>query len=120
MQSHPPEFFKGRVVLDVGAGSGRHSFHGGAQVVAVDVGPAIDVAGRNLPSSVLTTQADAEHLPLAPASFDLVAAIGVLHHLDGWLDTDRCLLRHIARYCSDWRPCSRFRPMLTTVRRVRE
>jgi SAM-dependent methyltransferase len=85
MQPHPPEFFRGRVVLDVGAGSGRHSFHAaqfGAQVVAVDVGPAIDVARRNLPASVLTMQADAEHLPLEPASFDLVAAIGVLHHLE--------------------------------------
>ena len=79
------------------AGSGRHSFHAaaaGAQVVAVDLGDAIDVARRNLPPSVLTVQADAEALPFEPGSFDLVMSIGVLHHLP---DTERAL-GSIARY----------------------
>jgi SAM-dependent methyltransferase len=84
-------------VLDVGTGSGRHSFHAvlaGARVIAVDIGASIDVARRNLPASVLTVQADAEALPFEPASFDLVMSIGVLHHLP---DTERAL-RSIARY----------------------
>jgi 2-polyprenyl-3-methyl-5-hydroxy-6-metoxy-1,4-benzoquinol methylase len=68
----------------VGAGSGRHSlqaFRLGAHVAAVDIADAIDLARRNLPTEVLTVQADAERLPFAESAFDLVAAIGVLHHL---------------------------------------
>ena len=84
MQPHTPESFGGRLVLDVGTGSGRHAFHAaelGAQVVAVDIGRSIDVARGNLPPAVLTVQADAEHLPFAPDTFDFVMSIGVLHHL---------------------------------------
>jgi len=97
MRPHAPESLAGREVLDVGAGSGRHSFHAaraGAQVIAVDLGASIDVARHNLPPSVLTVQADAEALPFAPESFDLVMSIGVLHHLP---DPDRAL-RSIVRY----------------------
>lgn len=97
MRPHTSESLAGKSVLDVGAGSGRHSFHAaqaGAQVVAVDLGASIDVARRNLPASVLTVQADAEALPFEPESFDLVMSIGVLHHLP---DTERAL-RSIARY----------------------
>ncbi|HET9719233.1 MAG TPA: class I SAM-dependent methyltransferase [Solirubrobacteraceae bacterium] len=84
MQPHPPGYFAGRPVLDVGAGSGRHSFHAaelGARVIAVDLGRSIDVARRNLPREVLTVQADAELLPFDPKTFDFVMSIGVLHHL---------------------------------------
>jgi SAM-dependent methyltransferase/uncharacterized protein YbaR (Trm112 family) len=84
MQPHPAESFEGRLVLDVGTGSGRHAFHAaqlGAQVVAVDLGASIDVARANLPPEVMTVQADAEQLPLARDAFDFVMSIGVLHHL---------------------------------------
>jgi SAM-dependent methyltransferase len=84
MQPHPVQRLAGLSILDVGAGSGRHSFHAaqaGAHVVAVDLGTSIDVARRNLPAHVLTVQADAEHLPFDVAAFDMVMAIGVLHHL---------------------------------------
>jgi ubiquinone/menaquinone biosynthesis C-methylase UbiE len=83
--------FDGILVLDVGTGSGRHSreaAHLGARVVAVDAGEAIDIARANLPPDVLTIQADAERLPLAEKSFDLVMSIGVLHHLP---DPERAL-----------------------------
>ncbi len=81
---HAPGWLRGRRVLDVGTGSGRHAFEAarlGAEVVAVDIGPAIDVARANLPASVLTVQADAERLPLAAGIADFVMSIGVLHHL---------------------------------------
>jgi SAM-dependent methyltransferase len=84
LRPHKPEWLRDRLVLDVGAGSGRHSYEAhrlGARVVAVDVGDAIHVARRNLPADVVTVQADAEELPFDDAAFDLVMAIGVLHHL---------------------------------------
>jgi SAM-dependent methyltransferase len=84
LRPHKPEWLRDRLVLDVGAGSGRHSYEAhrlGATVVAVDVGDAIDVARRNLPADVMTVQADAVELPFEDATFDLVMAIGVLHHL---------------------------------------
>ncbi len=91
LQPHEPASFAGKLVLDVGAGSGRHSAQAarfGADVVAIDLGRSIDVARRNLPGEVLTVQADAERLPFASGSFDLVMSIGVLHHL---AETDRAL-----------------------------
>ncbi len=84
MQPHSAESFAGRLVLDVGTGSGRHAFHAaklGAEVVAVDIGRSIDVARSNLPDDVLTVQADALHPPFASGAFDFVMSIGVLHHL---------------------------------------
>lgn len=84
MRPHEAGFFDGRLVLDVGAGSGRHSAEAaalGARVVAVDLGKSIDVVRENTPSSVLTVQADAERLPFPLESFDFVMSIGVLHHL---------------------------------------
>jgi 2-polyprenyl-3-methyl-5-hydroxy-6-metoxy-1,4-benzoquinol methylase len=84
LRPHKPEWLRNRRVLDVGAGSGRHSYEAhqlGATVVAVDVGDAIHVARRNLPADVMTVQADAEELPFKDAAFDLVMTIGVLHHL---------------------------------------
>jgi SAM-dependent methyltransferase/uncharacterized protein YbaR (Trm112 family) len=84
LRPHRPEWLNGRLVLDVGAGSGRHSAQAaalGAGVIAVDLGQSIDVARRNLPPDVLTVQADARHLPFPDGTFDLVMSIGVLHHL---------------------------------------
>lgn len=98
VRPHPPEWFRGRLVLDVGAGSGRHSHEAhelGAEVVAVDLGPAIDVARRNLPSDVLTVQADAEDLPLQEGAFDLVMSIGVIHHLPDPAAALRSMLGHV-------------------------
>ena len=81
MQPFADDWFKGKLILDVGGGSGRHSYHAsaiGAQVITVDLGRAIDVARRNLPASVLTVQADIQRLPFEAGRFDMVASIGVL------------------------------------------
>jgi SAM-dependent methyltransferase len=84
MRPLSPDWFTDKLVLDVGTGSGRHSFWAsrlGARVVAVDLGESIDVARANLPGEALTVEADAEDLPFAEGTFDLVMMIGVLHHL---------------------------------------
>ena len=84
IQPYAPTDLAGCVLLDAGAGSGRHSHQAaefGARVVAVELGEAVDVARANLPSNVLTVQADVEDLPLAADAFDFVLSIGVLHHL---------------------------------------
>lgn len=97
LRPHDLGWLRGKAVLDVGTGSGRHSLQAaraGASVVAVDIGESIDVARANLPPEVLTVQADAESLPFEPGSFDLVMSIGVLHHLP---DPERAL-REVARF----------------------
>ncbi len=129
IQPHGPEWLTGRSVLDVGTGSGRHSYWAarcGARVVAVDLGRSVDVARHNLPPDALTVQADAEDLPFETDSFDIVMSIGVLHHLP---DTGRAL-RSIARYARPggyvrvylyWVPPRRaHRAMLQVVSRARQ
>ena len=115
LQPLEAEALADQLVLDVGAGSGRHSHHAalfGACVVAVDIGSAIDVARANLPGGVLCVQADAERLPFDDGTFDLVLAIGVLHHMP---DTSRAV-RAVARHV---RPGGRFQIYLYWVPEIR-
>ncbi len=100
MQPHDREFFRGKRVLDAGCGTGRHAYFAaaaGADVTAVDLSDAIDVARRNTESigSVRTIQADLYDLPFAPESFDVVYSIGVLHHLPEPEGAFRNLLRYL-------------------------
>lgn len=97
---HTPETFRGKRVLDAGCGTGRHAFHAarnGAQVWAVDLGSAIEVAHRNTADcgAVQAVQADLYKLPFAPESFDFVYSIGVLHHLPDPEGAFRNLLRYL-------------------------
>jgi 2-polyprenyl-3-methyl-5-hydroxy-6-metoxy-1,4-benzoquinol methylase/uncharacterized protein YbaR (Trm112 family) len=130
LRPHSPSDLAGRLVLDVGSGSGRHSAQAaraGAKVVAVDLGSSIDVTRRNVPEEVLTVQADAEGLPFARDTFDFVMSIGVLHHLS---DPEAALRRivpytrpgghvHIYLY---WQPPVRWHRIalsgVTLVRRI--
>lgn len=81
-----PESFRGQVVLEGGCGKGRHSAlvssFGAKDVIAVDLGSAVEAAFRNtqhLPN-VHVVQADLFNLPVRERSVDTAFSVGVLHH----------------------------------------
>ncbi len=82
----PGDFFRDKLVLDAGCGSGRWTYAMaslGARVVAVDLTEAgVDITGRATAhlENVATLQASIFDLPFQPQSFDLVVSWGVLHH----------------------------------------
>jgi SAM-dependent methyltransferase len=80
-----PEDLAGRLVLDAGVGAGRFAdvaSRWGAYVAGVDLSYAVEAARRNFEhrGNVFIAQADIGALPFAPATFDVIFAIGVLHH----------------------------------------
>ena len=92
----------GKDVLDVGCGSGIATqllADAGANVTAIDLTPwAVETTRRRLAAFGLDAdvqQADAEQLPFADASFDLVFSWGVIHHSS---DMDRALAE-LVRAC---------------------
>jgi len=82
----PADYFKGRMVLDVGCGTGRWTYAMatlGARVVAVDFSDAAVETTRRATKDldgVDVVQASLFHLPFRPAQFDFVVSWGVLHH----------------------------------------
>lgn len=83
-----PEDFAGLTVLEGGCGKGRHSAlvakWGAKDVIAVDLGFAVDVAFKNTRhlENVHVVQADLLQLPVAEGRVDLAFSVGVLHHIE--------------------------------------
>lgn len=83
--SWDPAALQGKAVLDGGCGGGRYAYllgKAGAQLYGIDLSRAVQKAKttcQDLPN-VKIFQADVFKLPFAPAQFDYVYSIGVLHH----------------------------------------
>ncbi|HRY36859.1 MAG TPA: class I SAM-dependent methyltransferase [Candidatus Magasanikbacteria bacterium] len=78
------ENLKGKVILDVGAGTGRVSlplFFAGGQVTALDVSEKILEVLKKKNSKIKTVVGDAEALPFEKNIFDIVTAAFLVVHL---------------------------------------
>ena len=91
----------GKVGLDAGCGKGRYTRFMAEHLqamVALDGSAAVEAAVRNLSDfpSVLVVRSDLRRAPLAPSSFDFIASLGVLHHLDDPRAGFERLVEHLA------------------------
>ena len=80
-----PQELAGKLVLDVGCGSGRFMdvlARAGAEIVGLDLSLAVEVARQNLGCrpNCHFVQADALSPPFRPGTFDFAYSIGALHH----------------------------------------
>ena len=100
LQPVTPQFVRGKVVLEGGCGKGRHTrliaSWGAAEVIAIDLSNAVDVAYQNTCDlrNAHIVQADIHRLPFA-APFDFAFSIGVLHHLPDPAVGFARFLRHV-------------------------
>ena len=80
-----PREVEGKLVLDVGQGSGQYSevlAHWGANVIGMDISEVVDSAAKNLGAfdNVVIAQADLNNLPFQEGMFDFIIATDTLNH----------------------------------------
>ncbi len=96
-----PEDVRGKLVLDVGVGTGRYAdvvARWGGSVVGVDLSQAVLTARENLARQgerAFIAQADLFKLPFKEKTFDIVYSIGVLHHTPSTRDAFRTIARYL-------------------------
>jgi len=96
------EKLKGKIVLDVGCGSGRFmevAEKYAAEVVGIDMSFSVDSAFKNLGSkeNIHVIQADISSLPFKESCFDYIFSIGVLHHVTNTREAFRQLPKLLKR-----------------------
>lgn len=86
IQPVKPRFFKNKVILDAGCGSGRHliiaSRFSPKTLIGIDLSNSVDLAFEKTKDNpnIHILQADILNLPFKK-SFDYIYSIGVIHHL---------------------------------------
>ncbi len=95
-----PEAVKGKLVLDVGVGTGRFAdvvARWGGTPVGVDLSLAVLSARANLARypEARVAQADLFNLPFREETFDVVYSIGVLHHTPSTQEAFRTVARFL-------------------------